>query len=522
MNICHIIYDHYFSRAYESRYSVLRRFFIANMGPELKQIINRLRSAHPPELANDASYQDRILHAMDCHANLLPWATITARPRGGCVRCQQQLFHSELYDQPWLHHCPIHHDPIVATCPVCHEPWPTFEELPSRHCPGCGIVPISTLIQCGLDNPEHLDSQALDDFVDFCDADRREMSLCGVHELHASSWLDNPSVHAPEFSRVRVNDATNPLPDQIKQAVLPCVDAEPLRLQRSRLYPRNGDDWLERSCTLTTGLIKSRSNVARAILHQLKALSSEDHQYQIVSYDTLLTTPVPPYICPACLALSVWFDYVHSYPYLRQQYTGHFSYGGLRIFEHLSLLPAIPKTMANDHGVLFYDLDDAFCLWLYERMLKFIFVQLLVASDALFKPPSPESKLKLIDDVNAIAQLGQLGQILHDGASLNYYHRLEDPLSLIAHTDAQGSAGLCSASIGEHTANNKAGFVFYQPLHEDLCWYTPWRCLELRYRRYRSGADFEHKEAEQRRWIGALKSRFYANKAGTCTSSIKH
>lgn len=57
-----------------------------------------------------------------------------------CPECSKELFHSSLFEVPWLKHCPIHHCPLLERCPDCQRPWLGLALKIARKCKTCGTV----------------------------------------------------------------------------------------------------------------------------------------------------------------------------------------------------------------------------------------------------------------------------------------------------------------------------------------------------------------------------------------------
>ncbi len=65
-----------------------------------------------------------------------------------CPQCARLIYHSSLYQLPWLKYCPFHHCRIVKRCPDCGRPWQKPYECRFHKCTTCGIaIPLTMLVE---------------------------------------------------------------------------------------------------------------------------------------------------------------------------------------------------------------------------------------------------------------------------------------------------------------------------------------------------------------------------------------
>ena len=132
----HLNMGHYFSRPYESDYSIVRRFLVVNpkislnearyvlltQNPEHRYLVDCLRAQRLP--VKEDVY-DINFHKIKTYLRQ-------------CPECAKALYHSDVYALPWLTKCPIHDCELTEECPICHMPWPSIKEIEHRDCAVCG------------------------------------------------------------------------------------------------------------------------------------------------------------------------------------------------------------------------------------------------------------------------------------------------------------------------------------------------------------------------------------------------
>ena len=126
----------FFSRPYESMYSILRRFYCSNAGVPESVLRAMLRKSHDEK----KSHLERIysLCNMQYINNSYNNFEFKADVFRQCPKCSFELYHSNIFLLPWINRCPIHQCKITSICPECNNPWPKTTSINSRSCPCCG------------------------------------------------------------------------------------------------------------------------------------------------------------------------------------------------------------------------------------------------------------------------------------------------------------------------------------------------------------------------------------------------
>ncbi|MFQ3324832.1 MAG: hypothetical protein ACI90U_002663 [Pseudomonadales bacterium] len=106
----------YFKRPHESELSCITRFMVANRG--LSQIfIDKYLKTIFPEITG---FKQRVL-AYQGFESSNQIATQLIGEFKFCPKCAQIIFHTDIFNIPWITHCPIHHCKLTAEIPsvVC-------------------------------------------------------------------------------------------------------------------------------------------------------------------------------------------------------------------------------------------------------------------------------------------------------------------------------------------------------------------------------------------------------------------
>lgn len=146
-----------FRKPGESTYAGVRRFLVANSTRAYRELVQQARESEKdqPKRSQKETILVRFAHRIEtafCKMHQLPPPMYAVKPPFGvatdstalriqrnCPVCVAGLFHSPLYDLPWLKRCPLHGETLTATCPACHHAWPTLNDLWTRQCVVCGI-----------------------------------------------------------------------------------------------------------------------------------------------------------------------------------------------------------------------------------------------------------------------------------------------------------------------------------------------------------------------------------------------
>jgi len=139
-------------KPYESSYSVLRRFLLANRGLNVTavNIEKALKSVDYPLPEIDyrklnrlatlvVEYEHAVLNDNDS-TTIKNIAPSSYRPLKHCPVCAQNFYHSYSFDLPWVTLCPTHGVELSDICPKCEKQWPKINELAKNdECHVCGI-----------------------------------------------------------------------------------------------------------------------------------------------------------------------------------------------------------------------------------------------------------------------------------------------------------------------------------------------------------------------------------------------
>lgn len=133
---------------YESTYGTQRRVLWANR-LQWRQHTNRSIKSEIQATGIDVSAVETLIDIISIIHSLEPkMASSDQLILGGynndkavrnCPECARLIYHSFLYQLPWLEYCPIHQCQIVQHCPDCGLPWPKPHECRSRRCATCSV-----------------------------------------------------------------------------------------------------------------------------------------------------------------------------------------------------------------------------------------------------------------------------------------------------------------------------------------------------------------------------------------------
>jgi predicted RNA-binding Zn-ribbon protein involved in translation (DUF1610 family) len=143
----------------ESAYAAARHFAIANRALNYQELIKMAREClspeTPPITRAHRSQIGRLAHNIEtdhCQTYgivpprypLNPPYPFTNNPSTlaisrNCATCAAAIYHSPLFELPWLIECPIHHSRLTSACPSCGKGWPTIAQIWAHSCPMCGV-----------------------------------------------------------------------------------------------------------------------------------------------------------------------------------------------------------------------------------------------------------------------------------------------------------------------------------------------------------------------------------------------
>ncbi len=128
------------ARRHESPYSSLCRALHANGRCSVRQLRSSLSASN---MSVEHLFEKIDL---DSFASRPDWyreskrLSFQLKPVKNCSECARLLFHSNLFDLPWMDKCPVHRTELLSTCPNCTGTWPTIERVHLSECPVCGLA----------------------------------------------------------------------------------------------------------------------------------------------------------------------------------------------------------------------------------------------------------------------------------------------------------------------------------------------------------------------------------------------
>lgn len=142
-------------RGYESDYGTHRRLLWANRmqwgNTTLRSIKSELQAKGADVSAID-TLQDlaALIHSWEPDAELADQLLLDGyladKAIRNCPQCARMIYHSRLFQLPWLKYCPLHQCRIVQHCPDCGMPWPKLHECRTRKCATCSLeIPLVSM-----------------------------------------------------------------------------------------------------------------------------------------------------------------------------------------------------------------------------------------------------------------------------------------------------------------------------------------------------------------------------------------
>lgn len=286
-------------KPYQSFPNRLRCFLLANPGADLRYDMRRtLRAEISADTLQNARYTSDLRNLFSLFINdrypLLEVQRDTYYTiKRQCRLCASKVFHSPLYDVPWLMTCPVHPgEPLVEVCPLCGRAWDQI--VAGNRCCVCGTeLSPDTLIRQGAYESEDVYAPLNLLTRMLTVAQTQTGWLChtgravdGYASISACDWWHNlfPSLLAA------MDDQYVPVFERWQVPLYPCR-------------------------TLVTGcLIPTRRSNARARDRNRVAdwkFSKEMTNHRIAEYtgrhcDCQLTPGGSTTRCPACLAYHLW------------------------------------------------------------------------------------------------------------------------------------------------------------------------------------------------------------------------
>ena len=354
-------------RPYESRYSILRRFLIANPGstrsnieidskiklnrnPHFIEYLVKLSYKHIPEYLNLITKRDLSLDNLNIEKH--------------CPRCASNFYHTDLYRLSWLSTCPLHRIPLTKYCPKCGEKWPTWNELFSRKCSCCARPkPAKTTF---LDDREFAAISMLFDFISYEIKDdiylASSWSLPIRRSLIDIEHPDFPSYQVLRHPRILKSDLSKVGIDTFSlKTKMIHIQATPLPSNTSTSSCGEAHSWAA----------KIRYLVINEIHSKIKQKTSKKHNLRVFDYARLKPIFINNKLrlCPYCVSYSIWFYMVSSFPYEYRYNPDRFGNGlyGSRRYDSLQKISPMDHFVENN---IRYKTDIKFQMWLYKLDLQ--------------------------------------------------------------------------------------------------------------------------------------------------------
>jgi len=383
----HLNLGNRFAQPYESQYAMLRRCLIANPGIPLSIIEANLRNLVP----GYSSTMDH-LRSLQLSSGLVQTDNkLYEAYRRQCPVRAQHLYHTNIYDLPWISLCPIHHCAFTTICPTCEQPWPDKKALATRDCPNCGRLSFSQLIEFALPSMQNVDYRPIADIYEFINHDSDDdlrlvnYERNGNVNIFSEVWWNMLSIYSPLFPSCQAHRhptfstaKLKPLHIRLRPMHHKSTPMLPFDKQNSEPINPSPDTCCLDINKTTQRLLKPDFKVMQYIVSWISRQTPCRHQIHIADYRHLVTKDFfdRPDPCPYCLALSLWFfdtaskkysqfyvDSINIYPFCWE--------AGFNNFYNIS-----EPYLTHDFRDRFI-LNKNFTIWFYRRGLEISFVDIL-------------------------------------------------------------------------------------------------------------------------------------------------
>lgn len=316
----------FYSRPYESPYSMWRRFISANPQLTKEELLEYVDISADEVKSNTISKLTNERFISTLFGPLLAPSYLSLRKemvphkgieiRNQCPKCAAECFHTDLFELRWVTQCPIHLTKLLEKCPECNKDWPKINSLFRRKCQTCGRLNLKNrkFLMPSTGNGQVI--AAIGDIFEFISFGRPR-----------NAWLiSSVSVgYSPRRSAILIYDQRFPAfqfsryPRPIKQA-LALVGVTDLEAN----FGDSVQDWVftdtipnkdipvELSEIYEHCRLKSLNKIKQLIIKR----TGENHCFTI--YNLTHIQPIDILLengpCPYCLALSYWYYAVVSIP----------------------------------------------------------------------------------------------------------------------------------------------------------------------------------------------------------------
>lgn len=296
-----------------------RQFLAANPGSCFSNISNTLRKE-----ADGGNLLSRISWFRNAMPNSPTQIQIGINysPTKQCVACSQGMYHSTLYDLPWVIRCPLHNLPLVAKCPKCKLPWPRLDEMKNRKCSFCSLPAISEintdqLLPCDkayydpverLTYLVHSEASEPSPYLYCMERGKHYLKKMPYHDKYSSCFpyirmYENCKVNAQFLASLPIEYTKAPHKITSRKDI--AIDGQrdlsiwDMRKGGFNAHEQSDQQWMLKLdyCALNTVLKWTAQVVGRR--HKVHIMSS-----RFLTHQDFARLPT---LCPYCLAISLWF-----------------------------------------------------------------------------------------------------------------------------------------------------------------------------------------------------------------------
>jgi hypothetical protein len=355
----------YLSLPLESGYAKIRRCMVVNPDVRLQTIKQQLQTLYP----DAGSYNERIA----LHCGKPPTMPISLQGHSRqCPACSAILYHTDMFNLPWLKICPIHRLELSGTCPECLGKWPDTIDLEQRKCSTCGIPSL-----------EELSARKRD----ATPVNSRFESLVALWKLiaedianHSKKSHFNSSPTRPAINHVDLTSLSYPYNKWNDDESLDGL-MNALSIDREMPYRKLIEDGLERSQIFSGDRYSTTESCVRyqALRKLAGALSTPPSARLEITYfsqllmDDFMNGPPP---CPSCLLVNLWWFLNASQQLPRRLWEKISNYSLGRAVGYRSILSPDNALASVDYDFRSKIGGAAFNAWFQARLLEFCFLEL--------------------------------------------------------------------------------------------------------------------------------------------------
>lgn len=392
----------HFSQPYQSDLAMMRHFLLANRGFPLTTL-NTWLAKH----ADGGGPTIRVRSLLpQKHVMLLPKEL--AIPQGHafqCVECAKRLYHTDVFNLPWLTCCPIHHCELVRKCPMCTLPWPDMKTLPHRACRHCGLFSFTPALAEKFDFGKMNGFEGLEKLIAFLtDKPSNSMDFQGDLSTRDHSVFSPIGVAHPMFPIVQSHRSTLMTIAELHAMGVKkhkCIKKKCFACTPSTIEKVNNIPSAQHSESSTQAHINDFQEHFKAMISILSIFSNEDgspHAVHLYALDQLRTQDLiqSAPICKVCFAMSLWF--FHSVCWLENTSMrfGPGKYPFLKPSHSEAFLAILRATALSDRN-LTIPIPQEIRSWTLERSLILAFIDTYNIVDGISTELSARSTPSVVE-----------------------------------------------------------------------------------------------------------------------------